>query len=138
MGRALHDESPRYRDMSFNEQKLEALAVRLQGTLLASDAAILVADLDGELIGMFIGVISERWFSDDKFVTDLTLYVKPEHRGGSSFLRLIKAFEAWAASQGVHDIAIGVSTEIHAARTVRAYEVLGYRLAGYTMVKHGH
>jgi GNAT superfamily N-acetyltransferase len=135
MGRALHDESPRYRDMPFNPDKLLALAGRLQGSLLYADAVILVATAGGEPVGMTVGVVAERFFNDERYVTDLTVYVKPEHRGGSAFLRMIRALEAWAADQGVADLAIGVSTEIHADRTVCAYEKLGYRLAGYTMVK---
>lgn len=138
MGRALHDESPRYRDMPFNPDKLLALAKRLHGSLLCSDAVILVAVADGQLVGVTVGVMAERFFNDERYVTDLTVYVKPEHRGGSAFLRMVKALEAWAAENGVADLAIGVSTEIHAERTVHAYEKLGYRLAGYTMVKHGN
>ena len=138
MGRALHDESPRYRDMPFNPDKLLALGARLQGTLLSEDAVILVAHSGGELVGMTIGVIADRFFNDERYVTDLTVYVKPEHRGGSAFLRMIRALEAWAAAHGIADMAIGVSTEIHAERTVHAYQKLGYRLAGYTMVKHGN
>jgi GNAT superfamily N-acetyltransferase len=139
MGRALHDESPRYRDMPFSEAKLVKLSSRLHGSLLCSDAVILVATAAGEIVGMTIGILAERWFNDERYVTDLTVYVKPEHRGGSAFPRMVKALEAWAAEQGVSDLAVGVSTEIHAEKTVRAYEKLGYRLAGYTMVKtNGH
>ena len=143
MGRALHDESPRYRGMPFNPDKLLALAKRLHGSLLCSDAVILVATAGGEMVGMTVGVIGERFFNDERFVTDLTVYVKPEHRGGSAFLRMIRALEQWAAECGVADMAIGVSTEIHAERTVHAYEKLGYTLSGHTMVKklnldHGH
>jgi GNAT superfamily N-acetyltransferase len=138
MGRALHDESPRYRDKPFNPDKLLRMGARLQGTLLSEDAAIFVAESGGQPVGMAIPVIAERFFNDERFVTDLTVYVKPEHRGSSAFFRLIRALEAWATEQGVEDKALGVSTEIHADKTVRAYEKLGYRLAGYTMVKHGH
>lgn len=135
MGQALHDESARYQGMAFSPDKLRRLWTYLQGTLLAEVGAIFVAEQDGQVVGMTIVHITERWFSDDQFVTDLTMYVKPECRDGMAFRRLVKALEGWAAEQGIPDIVLGVSTEIHAERTVKAYERMGYRLAGYTMVK---
>lgn len=135
MGQALHDESPRYQGMGFNPAKLRRLYAQLQGTLLAEDGAVFVAEQDGEVIGMTVCVATERWFSDERYVTDLTLYVKPAHRGGMTGPRLVRAIEDWAAEQGIGDLALGVSTEIHAAQTVAMFERRGYRLAGYTMVK---
>lgn len=135
MGAALHAESPRYRDMAFKPEKLRQLAERLADPAAADLSAVFVAESAGEPVGMFVAVMAERWFCDELYVTDLTVYVKPEHRGGSSFFRLVRAVEQWAAERGVTDIAVGVSTEVHAERTVRAYERLGYTLSGYTVTK---
>lgn len=138
MGRALHAESPRYRDMAFNPEKLRRLFEQLQGTLLTEPGCCLVAEHDGYITGMTVGIIAQRWFSDDVFLSELTMYVRPEHRTGVTFLRLVRALERWAKGQGVNDIAVGVSTEIHAQQTVRAYQAMGFELAGYSMVKrHG-
>lgn len=139
MGRALHDESPRYQGMAFNPRKLTELWAQLKGTLLVPAGCVFVAVRDGYTVGMTVGIIATRWFSDERYLTDLTMYVKPEHRHGRAFPRLVAALEAWAADQGIAEIALGVSTEIHAEATSRAYTRLGYRLAGYTMVKsNGH
>lgn len=135
MARALAQESPKYRDKDFDESKLMALAERLQGTLLVENAAILVDERAGELVGMMIVVLAERFFGGDMYVTDLTLYVKPEHRGGTSFARLVQTAETWARKQGVRDAAFGVSTEINAEATVHAYQRMGYTLSGYTLTK---
>lgn len=140
MGQALHDESPRYQGMAFSPEKLRRLWQMLQGTLLTGEpGCVFIAEQDGQVIGLTVGLIAERWFCDERYLTDLTMYVKPEHRGGSAFARMVRALEAWAVEQGIDWMALGVSTEIHAERTVRAYERMGYRLAGYTMVKqNGH
>lgn len=135
MGRALHDESPRYQHMSFNPDKLRRLFHSLQGTLLSKPGCVLVAEHEGHIVGMTVGIIAERWFSDDLYLSELTMYVRPEHRSGATFLRLVRSLERWAAGEGVADLALGVSTEIHADATVRAYQALGYQLAGYSMVK---
>lgn len=138
MGRALHDESPRYQGKGYKPEKLRALAGHLQGSLLTEQAAIFVADDGGELVGMFVAVIAERWYCDERYMTDLTVYVKPERRGGTVFFRLVRAAEAWARVQGLPESVLGVSTEVHPERTVCAYERLGYTLAGYTMIKSLH
>lgn len=136
MGQHLHDESPRYQGMKFNPSKLERLFDTLQGTLLSKPGCVFVA-VEGEyIIGMTVGIIAERWFSDEFYLTDLTMFVKPENRGGTAFPKLVHALERWAKSEGITEIALGVSTEIHAKETASMYERLGYRLAGYTMVKH--
>jgi GNAT superfamily N-acetyltransferase len=135
MGQALHDESPRYQHMAYSPRKLRTLFGQLTGSILTPAGCVFVAERNGEVVGMTVGLIADRWFSEERFLTDLTLYVKPEHRRGTTFMRLVRALEQWAAAEGIADLALGVSTEIHAARTVEAYESMGYRLAGYTMVK---
>lgn len=139
MGQALHDESPRYAGMAFSPDKLRRLYEQLKGTILAETGCVFVAEDRGEVVGMTVGVSAERWFSDDRYATDLTLYVKPPARGGSAFPKLVRALEGWAREQGLPPPVLGVSTEIHPERTVSAYQHMGYEIAGYTMVKrHGN
>ncbi|KPU94699.1 hypothetical protein APR50_10475 [Variovorax paradoxus] len=143
MGRALHAESPRYSGMAFSPRKLTEVFHQLHGTLLVPAGCAFVAESEGYIVGMTVGTIASRWFSEERYLTDLTLYVRPEVRasllGGRAFRALVMALEQWGAEQGVSGPVLGVSTEIHAEQTVRAYERMGYRLAGYTMVKNdGH
>lgn len=135
MGRALLEESPKYQAMQYDEAKLMQLGERLTSALLSEHAAVLVAERRGVLLGMIVLVVAERFFGGDRYVTDLTVYVRPEVRGGLVFARLIQAAEAWARERGVRDCAFGVSTEIDAERTVCAYQRMGYRLTGYTLTK---
>jgi GNAT superfamily N-acetyltransferase len=127
----MHAESPRYRVMALNLEKVE----RTFAWALAH-GAVLLAETEGEAAGMAIAFAAERWFSDERYATDLLVYVKPEHRGSSAFARLVRAMETWCRSEGIHDLAPGVSTEADALRTVHAYERLGYRLSGYMVSKH--
>lgn len=140
LGRAMHAESPRYRDMPFSETRLQALAARLHssGTLLVEEAALFIAEADGKPVGMAIVFIDEPLLSDAKFATDLVVYLKPEHRGGRLFLKLVRAFEAWAIQQGARQIVLGVSTGVHSEQTVNAYRRLGYQPAGNTCTKAFH
>lgn len=135
MGRAAYQESPRYRAFSFNEHKIRRFFNEVQNALLIQYACIYVAETKGEIIGMIICALNEPFFSYDKMVTDLLVYVQAEHRGSFAFVKLIRALERWAKKQGDLPIAIGVSSEIHAEKTVKLYQRLGYRLTGYLMVK---
>ena len=139
MGRALHAESPRYQGMGFSPRKLAECYEQLKGTLLTPAGCAFVADAGGYIAGMTVGIIASRWFSEERYLTDLTMYVRPEVRsslaGGRAFRGLVLALEGWAKEHDIAGPVLGVSTEIHAEQTVRAYERMGYRLAGYTMVK---
>lgn len=132
MGEAMHDESPQYRDRSFNRRKCTHLALML---IESHYGCALVAEDAGELIGMFMGVAQEQYFGDDLQTTDLLLYVKPEARGGRAMLKLVRAYEAWAESLGATDVILGVSTGVLAKQTVHIYEKLGYTMFSYGLVK---
>jgi GNAT superfamily N-acetyltransferase len=130
MGKALHAESPRYSILSYNSDKVEALARQV---IPAGGAH--VAEINGKIIGVIAGFVVERWFGDDKIASDYTFYVKPEHRRGRAALLLLRAFEGWAYLNGALDIIPGTSTMIDAEGTARFYEKLGYERSGYGFFK---
>lgn len=138
MGRALHDESPRYARLGFDQEKVEQLIRSMVVGTLVTDptGGALVAEKGGKLVGMIGGFIASPFFSRDKFASDYTFYVRPEQRRrGRAAIALMRAFEAWAAEQGAVDILPGISTMIDAESTVSFYEKLGYERYGYAMIK---
>lgn len=132
MGAALHAESPRYRTMEYDGDKVRRI---VEAMVSGEFGGAFVAEEGGVPVGVTLMVDTERWFGPGVFATDLTMYVKPEHRGDGAFQLLIAAAEEWSRAKGLTDIAMGVSTEVHAQQTVRAYEKLGYRVTGYTLTK---
>lgn len=128
----MHTESPRYSKHGFAVDKAEQLI-----RFLIANQVVFVADRDTELIGFFAGVITEHYLSLDKYATDIGVYVTPEHRGGSTFARLVFAFEKWAKEHEVRELVLGVSTEIHADKTVRMYERMGYKISSFGLIKAG-
>lgn len=54
---------------------------------------ILMAIDDGDLVGALCLSKTEFWYSDDEFLSDLFLFVLPQHRGGEAMPALIAAAE---------------------------------------------
>lgn len=123
--RAMHLESPRFSDITFSRSKAEALMCRLLDV-----GGAFVAEQNGVLVGMFGGVVVEYMFSEERYASDLAVYVTPPYRGSSAFIRLVAAFEQWAISQNAREIILGVSTDVGTAGTLMMYERLGYFLQG--------
>ena len=59
----------------------------------------------------------------------------PEYRGTGAATDLIKTFKEWAEINEADRIQIGTITGIHAAKTVKLYEKLGFELVGYVLEK---
>lgn len=123
LGRKMHHESV-YRHNDWDEKKLWALWN--QHVQQPNTFCFKMAEHDGEMIGIFVGVLFPHFFGNDIVCQDLILFVKEEHRGGTAALRLIKAYEQWGRENGVKEIQIGVSTGVHPERTAKLFEKMGF------------
>jgi len=133
LGRALHAEAPHYRDEPFEPEVLRAWLSQRLGGLLVDDNAVFVAERGGQFIGVLVALIVPRMFNRTRIACEMTLYVRPENRGGRPLLRLVAAYKQWARANGAHKAYMGVSTGIHSERTVRAYEGMGGKLDGHNV-----
>jgi len=124
MARDMHSESPRYRVLGFEPEKINALALHLM--LNKGAGGVLVAEKEGRLVGMFAFHVGQHFFSNDTFASDVVMYVRPEHRGGFVFPRMVRAFEAWADEYLVAEKLLGVSAEIDSQQTIAVLERMGY------------
>lgn len=134
LGKLLHNESPYYGRSEFNESKLYRLA-----ELCINDpnyCCFVAQDNDDNIIGMIAGVIGTHFFSDCKYSTDITFFVRPESRGSTAALRLLTAFCIWSEAMGCDEIRCGVSTGIRIDAADRIYKKFGFKEEGrlYVMV----
>lgn len=139
MCRAMSDESPFYRERTFSEKKVRELITQIVTSWARPLFGKIVETEDGKPVGMIGAQIQEYFMSEEIFSTDFGIYLAPEYRNGSIFPRMVKQYEEWALSKGVHleDIHLGISTGVAPERTVCLYERLGYKLMSYNMVKKG-
>ena len=92
--------------------------------------------LDGDvMVGFMVGTISETFMNHEKNAYEKGLFVLPEHRGGTTAIRLVRNFEAWAKSQGAARIWLQQSVGQNMDSTLRFFQRLGYQCQGFTTCK---
>ena len=127
LGELMHAES-RYAHMKWSALKV----CRLIEWLIENDEGLaLVAERDGEVIGGFLGVIEEHYFTEEKVAGDLALFVNPDKRGGIAACQLLRAFIAWAQKQNVSLIQAGITTGVNLDTSTRLFEAVCGRLVGH-------
>ena len=128
IGAAMHLESA-YKHTDYSADKCRALGENI----ISSPRLLgLVSEVDGDINGFFIGVISEHYFSDTLMASDFLLYVIPEYRNGLSGVRLIKSYIEWAKESGIEtgNIQLGQTAGIAPATVDRLYKKLGFHPSG--------
>lgn len=87
-------------------------------------------------IGILMAMEWEHPMFTGKAVSDMLVYVLPEHRGGTIAVRLIKMLEHWGRRIGVDGVKLGQSTQIgDMKRVMKFYEKLGYTVTGFNTMK---
>jgi GNAT superfamily N-acetyltransferase len=100
------------------------------------DFLCLVAVQEGDVVGLLYGIVTEHFFADMCYATNVMLYVAPEARGSWAVVKLIRRFERESRARGADEILIGNTSGINAARTVQLYARLGYHPVGANAVKY--
>lgn len=127
LGERMHGEGA-FAFLPFDREKVRRFAARYVSG--APDRLGLAAEIDGRIVGMFAGNLSEYFFCQEKIACDALLYVEPEFRGASAAGRLIRAFRAWAIERGAREVCLGTSNQVQTEAAGRFYEVLGFKKAG--------
>ena len=86
----------------------------VSGTDPESSTFIRVVDKDDEVIGFFLGTITEYFFSHKKIAQDLVMVFDPEERVGivKPIITLVREFTAWAESKNANEVCIGITSGI--------------------------
>lgn len=90
---------------------------------------------DGVIVGFLCGYVSETWLNNQVNAYEQGLFVAPEYRGGSTAIRMVKNFEAWARANNAENIWMGQSVGQKQDSTLRFFERLGYTCQGFTTHK---
>lgn len=98
----------------------------LEGLISSADAELVVAEMDGNVIGSGYARIdnSEPYLTHRQHSYLGFMYVVPEHRGKGVNKKILSMLEAWSLSRGVTEMQLEVYVENEPA--IRAYEKAGY------------
>lgn len=89
-----------------------------------------VAYSGGELVGFFMGYVSEYFFGRNLIATEVLWYVAPSVRGGALGVRLLQGFEDWARGLGVSEVCVGIWMGVEPDRIGLLLDRRGYVHAG--------
>lgn len=127
LGAQMHAESPRFSRLSFDADKLGAF---LGSAVNAPHMLVLVAERGDEVVGGFVGLVMEHWFSRDLMAVDLALFIDQRKRGGIVASRMVRDYLDWADQKGAKLVQIGITTGVQQLQTERLYEALGLARCG--------
>lgn len=111
------------------ELDTELAAKTIRQALNHKKHAVFVAEKAGLVVGFFIALQDQFWFSKTHYATDLAFCVTPEHRDQAVWL--LRRFIRWCQEHRISHIQLGLSTGLDTeGRTGQLYEAHGLKLAG--------
>jgi GNAT superfamily N-acetyltransferase len=129
MGEDLKNES-RFADHPYNPagvQKVLEATVRMPSKFFVA--------YDDKFRGLILMGISQHYFSTYTCASDFAFFVKPEHRGGTLAVRLLKEAEKWAKKNGAHEMTILHNTGINTDSVCRFFNGIDYETKGHIFSK---
>ncbi|MFN0185634.1 MAG: N-acetyltransferase family protein [Aquabacterium sp.] len=131
LGRAMHDESPRWCRLAYDAEKV---ANTLRVLVGAPWGYVWVAeDADDQIVGGMVAAATAHWSSADLVATDLALFVAPAARGGLAPVRLLRAYRAWAVNVGAKLVQVGITTGVQTEESAALMERVGFRRCGVVL-----
>lgn len=89
----------------------------------------------GAVVGVLLAVLERHIFSDQLTVSIMHYDVLPDSRMGGWGVRLLRAFEQWAANRHVFEISFGVNSGGEHERVGRFAARMGFEKVGENFVK---
>jgi Acetyltransferase (GNAT) family len=130
----MHKEAVNYKGSPFNAQLVWE---SFDATVLHPTrySCVYAKNPEGKIIGAIMGKINEQFFSGDLVASDCGMFILPEYRGSITFVKLFKAFEAWAIENEARSIIVAHTTGINTEKSKDLFPRLGYSLMGYVFNK---
>jgi len=128
MGRDMTDEGPW--TVTLSEDVAQS---RIESSIEAG--CCFVADAGDKLVGLTVGFPASYWYSEEEFVGELALYVRPGFRLLGIAKDLIDSLELWASQRCIQDVIISPASGVADNATTKMLEKLGYARIATSMRK---
>jgi RimJ/RimL family protein N-acetyltransferase len=108
------------------------MLINLRHFIESSDVCVFVLEVEDEIEGVFMGLVSEQWWGNDLQAVDLLLYISPVFRNNRAAPKLVNAYIDWAKTKGVKSdqIRLGITTDVNVEKTSKLYNNLGFADGG--------
>ncbi len=96
---------------------------------------LVAEDCNGQIVGVLLAVLERQIFSELLIASVMHYDVFPEKRMGGYGVRLLTAFERWAANRQVSEIAFGINSGVEMERVSGFAKKMGFDKVGENFVK---
>ncbi len=127
LGKLMHSEAPHYVTFPYHDDKVANLAA---GYIGMKDGIVLVAEQDGQVIGMIVGGIADHYFGPSKHSYEICTFVHPDFRKSKAGWMLITKYTAAAIEMGADEVLIVNSTGVEQERVGKLFERAGFHKYG--------
>ena len=110
----------------------KALVFVHQGSKPESNTFMKVCELNGEIVGFFLGELVEYFFSQDLIAQELVMVFKPNHREGigDHLKNMISEFTDWSKSKGAVEVCVGITSGIAGKGYEKLLKQQGFKEVG--------
>lgn len=91
--------------------------------------------VDGEVVGFYMGIIAAPWFTPELEAAEIMFWVRPDYRKTDLAKRLIEVAEEWARDNHAAKILIAAGSGYRTEPVLRFYRRMGYHPFGTTTCK---
>lgn len=129
MGRWFQENSA-YKDCGWSERKCASMILSSMSD--SSTQFMRVAEEDGQIIGMFIGIVTEYFFSEERIAMEQVVFFSPDKRKniGKYLIKMFRQFEEWAIAKGAREVCVGITSGIAGDGYEKLIKRVGYISAG--------
>jgi GNAT superfamily N-acetyltransferase len=127
------EEADSWMDLEFDPVRL---STHIAMAMTDPDQMIFVAHEKGVIVGSMWGVVSAPVWTSDKLAYDMFLYISQRSRDLFTAVKLVRAYEEWATTNGAKIIQTGANSGILENKGAKAlYRHCGYICGGQNFYK---
>ena len=90
------------------------------------DLSIFFSEVDGEIVGLFMGMVHPQWFTPTLEMSELMFWVRSDYRTTPLAKQLIRTMEEWAIPRGAKRLFMAAGSGYETERVEKFYRRLGY------------
>jgi GNAT superfamily N-acetyltransferase len=92
-------------------------------------------EVDGKVVGLFMGIVAAQWFSPTLEMAEIMFWVRKDYRTTDLAVRLIRSMEEWATGIGAKRLIMASSSGFNTDGVEKFYNFMGYKTNAIQCVK---